>query len=243
MQVFAPCTGQLRTAFQAIVGLQRLQGGTNMSETTQKTDTVRSERNTARFGRYVFFKFRTGQRLASEYGVCSGQVDRRTGEILATITYGLFQYRETFKLNLSDPVHSFPYTIEDEIICAARKAVRLGGPMTRRRVVSSGRTGAGTSQRSSTGIKPNTPPGEIAWTAAIWTGRRSVRFCGGGYLFEVHQGQSDSTGGVPLLPWRRGSMPAWSATSENGRKLPPADSVLLFMSSLMQTAPGFWNRR
>ena len=106
-----------------------------MSETTQKTDTVRSERNTARFGRYVFFKFRTGQRLASEYGVCSGQVDRRTGEILATITYGLFQYRETFKLNLSDPVHSFPYTIEDEIICAARKAMRLGGPMTRRRVV------------------------------------------------------------------------------------------------------------
>ena len=106
-----------------------------MSETTQKTDTVRSERNTARFGRYVFFKFRTGQRLASEYGVCSGQVDRRTGEILATITYGLFQYRETFKLNLSDPVHSCPYTIEDEIICAARKAMRLGGPMTRRRVV------------------------------------------------------------------------------------------------------------
>ena len=106
-----------------------------MSETTQKTDTVRSERNTARFGRYVFFKFRTGQRLASEYGVCSGQVDRRTGEILATITYGLFQYRETFKLHLSDPVPSFPYTIEDEIICAARKAMRLGGPMTRRRVV------------------------------------------------------------------------------------------------------------
>lgn len=52
-----------------------------------------------------------------------------------TITYGLFQYRETFKLNLSDPVHSFPYTIEDEIIRAARKAMRLGGPMTRRRVV------------------------------------------------------------------------------------------------------------
>ena len=46
VQVFAPCTGQLRTAFQAIVGLQRLQGGTNMSETTQKTDTVRSERKT-----------------------------------------------------------------------------------------------------------------------------------------------------------------------------------------------------
>lgn len=85
--------------------------------------------------KYAFFRFQTGKRLASAYGCCSGQVDRRTGEILATITYGLFQYRETFKLNLSDPVHSFPYTIEDEIIRAARKAMRLGGPMTRRRVV------------------------------------------------------------------------------------------------------------
>ena len=85
--------------------------------------------------KYAFFRFQTGKRLASAYGCCSGQVDRRTGEILATITYGLFQYREMFKLKLSDPVHSFPYTIEDEIICAARKAVRLGGPMTRRRVV------------------------------------------------------------------------------------------------------------
>ena len=69
--------------------------------------------------KYAFFRFQTGKRLASAYGCCSGQVDRRTGEILATITYGLFQYRETFKLNL----------------CAARKAMRLGGPMTRRRVV------------------------------------------------------------------------------------------------------------
>lgn len=85
--------------------------------------------------KYAFFRFQTGKRLASAYGCCSGQVDRRTGEILATFTYGLFQYRETFKLNLSDPVHSFPYTIEDEIIRAARKAMRLGGPMTRRRVV------------------------------------------------------------------------------------------------------------
>ena len=89
----------------------------------------------AKSRKYAFFTFRTGRRLASAEGCCSGQVDCRTGEILATITYGLFQYRETFKLNLSDPVHSFPYTIEDEIICAARKAVRLGGPMTRRRVV------------------------------------------------------------------------------------------------------------
>ena len=89
----------------------------------------------ARPRKYAFFTFRTGRRLASAEGCCSGQVDCRTGEILATITYGLFQYRETFKLNLTNPVHSFPHTIEDEIICAARKAVRLGGPMTRRRVV------------------------------------------------------------------------------------------------------------
>ena len=89
----------------------------------------------AKSRKYAFFTFRTGRRLASAEGCCSGQVDCRTGEILATITYGLVQYRETFKLNLSDPVHSFPYTIEGEIICAARKAMRLGGPMTRRRVV------------------------------------------------------------------------------------------------------------
>ena len=89
----------------------------------------------ARPRKYAFFTFRTGRRLASAEGCCSGQVDCRTGEILATITYGLSQYREVLKLNISDPVHSFPCTIEDEIICAARKAVRLGGPMTRRRVV------------------------------------------------------------------------------------------------------------
>lgn len=90
---------------------------------------------TAKSRKYAFFTFRTGRWLASAEGCCSGQVDCRTGEILATITYGLSQYREVLKLNISDPVHSFPCTIEDEIICAARKAVRLGGPMTRRRVV------------------------------------------------------------------------------------------------------------
>ena len=89
----------------------------------------------AKSRKYAFFTFRTGRWLASAEGCCSGQVDCRTGEILATITYGLSQYREVLKLNISDPVHSFPCTIEDEIICAARKAVRLGGPMTRRRVV------------------------------------------------------------------------------------------------------------
>lgn len=53
-------------------------------------------------------------------------MDRQTGEILATISYGLFQYREVLKLNTSDPVNTFPYTIEDEIICAARRALKSG---------------------------------------------------------------------------------------------------------------------
>ena len=85
--------------------------------------------------KYAFFRFKTGRRLAGECGYCSGQVDQRTGEILATISYGPFQYREVFKLSLSASVNSFPNTIEDKIICAAKKAARLGGRMTRRRVV------------------------------------------------------------------------------------------------------------
>ena len=72
--------------------------------------------------KYAFFRFQTGRLLASACGCCFGQVDRKTGEILANITYGLFQYREVLKLNISDPVNSFPYTIEDEIICAAKKS-------------------------------------------------------------------------------------------------------------------------
>lgn len=90
---------------------------------------------TGRRRKYAFFRFQTGKWLASKCGSCFGQVDCQTGEIQATITYGVFQYREVLKLNISDPIHIFPYTIEDEIIFAARKAIRLGGPMTRRRVV------------------------------------------------------------------------------------------------------------
>ena len=101
----------------------------------ETNNSERLEALTEKPGKYAFFKFQTGRQLASVCGCCSGQVDCRTGAILATITYGLFQYREVFKLNLSDPANTFLYTIEDEIICAARKAVRLGGPMTRRRVV------------------------------------------------------------------------------------------------------------
>ena len=86
---------------------------------------------------YRFFSFRTSEQMASEYGRCSGQVNLRTGEILANISYGLFHYRESYQLNMADPVSQFPYTTRDLIICAARRAAKEGGVgvMTRRRVI------------------------------------------------------------------------------------------------------------
>lgn len=73
---------------------------------------------------YRFFSFGTSERMASEYGHCSGQVNLRTGEILASISYGLFHHRETHQLNMTDPVSQFPYTTKDLIICAARHAAK-----------------------------------------------------------------------------------------------------------------------
>ena len=197
-----------------------------MSETTQKTDTVRSERNTARFGRYVFFKFRTGQRLASEYGVCSGQVDRRTGEILATITYGLFQYRETFKLNLSDPVHSFPYTIEDEIICAARKAMRLGGPMTRRRVVFVRKDGRRYITEEFNGDKAEyAARGDCLDGCDLdWPEIRALFVAADTYLKFIKANLTAQAAYHSFL--EEGGNTGVVSNLRKGRKLPPADSVL-----------------
>ena len=198
-----------------------------MSETTQKTDTVRSERNTARFGRYVFFKFRTGQRLASEYGVCSGQVDRRTGEILATITYGLFQYRETFKLNLSDPVHSFPYTIEDEIICAARKAMRLGGPMTRRRVVFVRKDGRRYITEEFNGDKAEyAARGDCLDGCDLdWPEIRALFVAADTYLKFIKANLTAQAAYHSFLG--EGGNAGVVCNLRKGRKLPPADSVLV----------------
>lgn len=85
--------------------------------------------------KYAFFSFQTSDRLASEYGHCSGQVNLQTGGILATITYGLFHYREERRLNINDPVSLFAHT-EEQIIREARRAVKTGGyRMTRRRVI------------------------------------------------------------------------------------------------------------
>ena len=75
--------------------------------------------------RYAFFSFFTTGRLASEYGHCSGQVDLRTGEILANISYGLFQYREDYRLNIKNRVSDFPHTTEELIVCAARRAAEI----------------------------------------------------------------------------------------------------------------------
>ena len=86
---------------------------------------------------YRFFSFRTSERMASEYGHCSGQVNLQTGEILANISYGLFHYRETYQLNLADSISQFPHTTKELIICAARHAANEEGVrgMTRRRVI------------------------------------------------------------------------------------------------------------
>lgn len=80
---------------------------------------------THRQKKYAFFSFSIKERLASEYGRCSGQVNLQTGEILASVSYGLFQYREHYCLNISNQINAFPYTIEDRIICAAKRAAEM----------------------------------------------------------------------------------------------------------------------
>lgn len=72
---------------------------------------------------YAVIDFYTKHRLASNRGQCRGTVDVETGEITAVVSYGLTSYHEKYKLNTSDEVNNFPYTVEDEIIIQARKAV------------------------------------------------------------------------------------------------------------------------
>lgn len=72
--------------------------------------------------KYSFFKFDTSSKLASNKGICEGMVNNETGEITATIEYGLTSYSEEYKLNIKNEVNIFPYTIEDRIILNARKS-------------------------------------------------------------------------------------------------------------------------
>ena len=177
--------------------------------------------------KYAFFRFQTGKRLASAYGCCSGQVDRRTGEILATITYGLFQYRETFKLNLSDPVHSFPYTIEDEIIRAARKAMRLGGPMTRRRVVFVRKDGRRYITEEFNGDKSEyAARGDCLDSCDLdWPEIRAIFIAADTYLKFIKANLKAQAAYHSFLG--DGGNVGVVRNLRKGRKLPPADSVLL----------------
>ena len=198
----------------------------------------------AKSRKYAFFTFRTGRRLASAEGCCSGQVDCRTGEILATITYGLSQYREVLKLNISDPVHSFPYTIEDEIICAARKAVRLGGPMTRRRVVFVRKDGRRYITEEFNGDKSEyAARGDCLDSCDLdWPEIRAIFIAADTYLKFI-KANLKAQAAYPTLSWVTEATSVWCATSGKGGNCHLPTACCLFMSSLMQTAPGFWNRR
>lgn len=51
-------------------------------------------------------------------------VNTETGDVEASIYFGLMFYHEDYRLNVSDRVNIFPYSVEDKIILAARDAVR-----------------------------------------------------------------------------------------------------------------------
>ena len=181
----------------------------------------------AKSRKYAFFTFRTGRRLASAEGCCSGQVDCRTGEILATITYGLSQYREILKLNISDPVHSFPYTIEEEIICAARKAVRLGGPMTRRRVVFVRKDGRRYITEEFNGDKAEyAARGDCLDGCDLdWAEIRALFVAADTYLMFIKANLTAQAAYHSFLG--EGGNAGVVCNLRKGRKLPPADSVLV----------------
>ena len=180
----------------------------------------------AKSRKYAFFTFRTGRRLASAEGCCSGQVDCRTGEILATITYGLSQYREILKLNISDPVRSFPYTIEDEIICAARKAVRFGGPMTRRRVVFVRKDGRRYITEEFNGDKAKyAARGDCLDGCDLdWPEIRALFVAADTYLKFIKANLTAQAAYHSFL--EEGGNTGVVSNLRKGRKLPPADSVL-----------------
>lgn len=73
---------------------------------------------------YGFFEFATKDSVASNRGKCRGMVNTQTGDIEAVVTYGLMAYREEFRMHVSDVVNPFPYTIADQILNAAKEAIR-----------------------------------------------------------------------------------------------------------------------
>lgn len=73
---------------------------------------------------YEFFKFSTSENVASNNGYVRGMVNKGTGEINATQTFGLLWYRENYHLNINDSINSFAHTLKDRIILEAKKAIR-----------------------------------------------------------------------------------------------------------------------
>ena len=74
--------------------------------------------------KYVSFDFSTGTYAASHRGKGRGMVNTDTGDIEASIYFGLMFYHKNYRLNVSNRVNTFPYSMEDKIILAARNAVR-----------------------------------------------------------------------------------------------------------------------
>lgn len=210
-----------------------------MPKPTQLANTERPEASAARQRRYAFFRFQTGRQLASVGGHCSGQVDRRTGEILATISYGLHQYREVLKLNISDPVSAFPYTIEDEIICAARRAVRLGGTMTRRRVVFVRKDGCRYITEEFNGDRSEYATREDCLDRCDldWPEIRALFLSADTYVKFIKANLKAQAAYHFFLGG--GGNPGVVRNLRKGRQLPPADSVLFIYEQPAEGGPRF----
>ncbi len=73
--------------------------------------------------RYSFFEFNSGEKMASKNGYIKGMVDRATGEIMATQTFGFISYFENYHLNINDGTNLFAYTLRDRIILKAKEAL------------------------------------------------------------------------------------------------------------------------
>ena len=74
--------------------------------------------------RYSFFEFNSGEKMASKNGYIKGMVDRETGEIMATQTFGFISYFENYHLNVNDNMSLFAHTLNDKIILKAKEALK-----------------------------------------------------------------------------------------------------------------------
>ena len=74
---------------------------------------------------WVNFSFKTNGMAAGVKGSGEGVVNPCSGKIIARISYGIAtSYRDNFNLTTADEVNLFPYTDEDHILLAAKKAIK-----------------------------------------------------------------------------------------------------------------------